>query len=244
LHSEGGFLVSHEDQAGPADVTTLVDSLHSATEKCLPIWRREYAEPDARERIRQDCRLLLGELLKLGVSKDLAAGQLGKLASAAPEHIMLSCRRIGTAVAIYCALRDLPLLFSDVIEGGFDVSGSTVVNLDGLATGVGRDARNDVCNALWRACGKPSGVTDWTADRLKQLKAYIAQHWRRDRRWYLMTSGSADAGAASGTLDDIARDMSVGLVIRSATDRCDLITIGEEGLVALVCEYLQLLEKL
>jgi len=38
--------------------------------------------------------------------------------------------------------------------------------------------------------------------------------------------------------------MSIGLVIRSPTEQCDLLRIGEEDLVALVCEYLQLLETL
>ena len=74
----------------------------------------------------------------------------------------------GTAVAIYCALRDLPLLFSDVIAEGFDVSGNTVIDLDGLATGVGQDVRDDVCNALWRAVrGRASGLTAWTDEHLE-----------------------------------------------------------------------------
>ena len=175
LRTEGGFLIGQEDPTG--GVTTLVDGLHRATRECIPIWRREFNDlPDQRERIKQDCRLLLGELLKLGVSKDLVSKQLGELASAMPERIMLSCRRIGTAVAIYCALRDLPLLFSDVIEDGVDVSGSSIVDLDGLATGVGQDVRDDVCNALWLAVrGKPKGLKAWKADDLKSLKAYIDQ---------------------------------------------------------------------
>lgn len=246
LRTEGEFLVGHEDPTGPADVTTLVDGLHRATKRCIPIWRREFNEtPGALDGVRQECRLLLGELLKLGVSKDLIAQQMGELASTAPERIMLSCRRIGTAVAIYCALRDLPLLFSEVIEEGFDVSDSSVIDLDGLAMGPGQDARDDVCNALWLAVrGKSPALQTWTGDHLKSLKAYIAQHWRRDRKWYLLTTGIANAGDTRATYDEIAREMSIGLVIRSAREPCDLLTIGEEDLVALVCEYLQLLETL
>ena len=59
-----------------------------------------------------------------------------------------------------------------------------------------------------------------------------------------MTTGTSDAGGASATFEAVAGDMSVGLVIRSAADPCELMNIGEEDLVALVCEYLQLLETL
>jgi len=239
LRSVGGFLTG-EDPAGPGDVTSLVDGLHRATRECIPTWRKEF--PESHDRIRNDCRLLLGELLKLGVNKERVAEHLPDLSAAAP---VFACRRIGTAVTAYGALRDLPLLFAEALEDGLDGAPRTGVDLDGLATGVGQDARDDVYRALsLAALGRPFGSKTWTADHLKALKAYIAQHWRRDREWYLLITGATDPQTINPAYADIARELTVGLVIRSADGLTDLLDIEEEALIALVCDYLQLLETL
>jgi hypothetical protein len=255
LRDDGGLIAGMGESTGPDDLESLVDSLHRATKKCIPMWKQDIAKSGdpLRGAIIEDCRLLLGELLKLGVSKDLLTSQFGDVVSAPPERLCLSCRLVGTAVAIYCALRDLPLRFSSVVDEGFDVSDQAVVSLEGLASGVGSDAAADVFDALrlkvwdelWaRVRDRPTAGIQWSADKRNQLRAFIATHWRRDRKWYMLTTETPANASLSPVYDQIAKDMHIGLVVRTAAEQQDMLKIGEENLVALVCEYLELLETL
>lgn len=259
LRTLGGFLAG---PVGPANVETLVDQLHRATRECLPIWRSEIPErPETlRQRLIQDCLLLLGELLKLGVSRDLLARRFGPDTSG---MLCLPFGRIGPAVAVYAARGDLPLQLSDVVDDGLDVSDPAAIALDGLGIGVGRDASDDAREALllnvaydelWdRVRSRPrreplspgeSPPARWTPERLEQLREYIARHWRLDRRWYMLTLRAGSESEVSPRIADVARDMDVGLVVRSGAQDADLLTIRETSLVAMACEYIELLRTL
>lgn len=243
LRSVGGFLKTPLPISESPDVSNLVSALHLATKKCFPAWRGEFGH--SLDLVRDDCRMLLGKLLKLSIKKPVSGTVDTELALASPGQLTLACRLMGSAVTAYCAWNDLPLLFEKAIGGGFDAAPRGMIDLRDLASGGKLDVANDIHEAAWEMVrGRPSGLTAWTEDHKASLKSYIALHWKRDRKSYLLMTDPLGTGELNPAFGEVAQSLSLGLVVRSADGLSDLMRIGEEDLVALVCDYLQLLESL
>ncbi len=243
LRSEGGFMIAPQTGAHSPDVSDLVSSLHRATDKCFVVWRQNY--PHSLDVVRRDCQMLLGELLKLCINVPLSLEQGAELAFSSPQQLTLACDCVGSAVTAYCAWNDLPLLFTKAIDHGFDVAPDSVIDLEGLVSGVGSDVSKDIHEAAWLAVqGKASGLSTWLPRHIKTLKSLIELHWNRDRKGYLLVTGTMTEEKLHPAYPDVTQALSVGLVIRSADGLSDLMRIDETALVALILDYLKLLETL
>ncbi len=141
----------------------LVVALYQATERCLAAWRAR-AAPLPRH-FKEDCLTLLGELIKLAVDRDgCPPAQLAEIAAATPDRMFVACRRTGTAATVDCALRDIPLRVAARKPGDRDIGGGSVIDLDGLAQGVGPDAERDAYQATWLAVKGAPVPADFGSD--------------------------------------------------------------------------------
>ncbi|MGB0128515.1 MAG: trypsin-like peptidase domain-containing protein [Rhodocyclaceae bacterium] len=220
----------------------LIVSLHDATSACLDQWKTHSER--RRQAIKDDCFVILGELIKLAVDKQLAQGDRVRVCAASPDRMFVACRKVGTAVAVYCALRDVPLVVTRAADGT-DLAGRSIVNLGSLAQGVGADAERDTYRAVWLAVkGSPVPAQLDAQDFVDILRDAIEM----ERELFgnpspLIVAEAPPEWLENGGLATAAGQLKIGLVLREADD-CPLLVVTEARLINLICKYLTLLETL
>ena len=169
-----GDVARLEHASGQERFEKLLVTLHKATEHCLDGWRSSGTQ--RREAIKDDCRFILGELIKLAVNRDRALDELRAILAATPDRLFIASRRAGSAAAVYCALNDIPLMLDQRKSDDVDIAGGSVIDLGTLAIGVGSDAEHDAYVAAWlKIVDEPQPVR-FTDDTLESLQAALERY--------------------------------------------------------------------
>jgi len=233
----GGF--DPDDAA--SQLQGLLDGLHRATESSLDSWRRLDGDPLAS--VKDECRALLSELVKLAVNPATRDADPGNVAAAAPEHLYLACSYEGTPDVIYCALWDLPHLLERYSRDNGVASRGVVHLNDLLPSGQGEDLHQEVLKKLWEMVmdeGLPGRIDE---KRYHQLVSRIRRHGWRDKKRYFVVAQSPGNRVVSDNYRDLADKLHLGLAL-CTEGRCNYLLMDETDLIDTAYEYLQLLERL
>jgi 3',5'-cyclic AMP phosphodiesterase CpdA len=223
----------------PALLQQRLDGLHTATEHCIPGWRVLADNPI--RAIKDDCRFLLSELIKLAVNPAADAAALATVAAAGPDRLHLACRFGGTGDVVFCALSDLPHLLT---RRDRDIAASTAIHLDDLLSGgQGKDLRQEVLKKLWKDVMPEDLPGRIEGNDYNRLIRRIERHGRRDKRRYLLAALGEREWCKQGQYRDLADDLNLGLVLYE-DGQCAHLLLDEPDLIDLVREYLELLETL
>ncbi len=247
LRRIGGFTCEARVFSGKARqdcFQPLLVDLCRATEQCLSKWTETAGL--VRERYKEDCRALLGELIKLGVDRDRDPEELAEIDAATPDRMFVACKRTGTAAAVYSTLADVPLRLNARKSADMDVGGGSVIDLDDLAMGVGLDAQRDAFAAVWlevKGEPLPDGVGDDDIVEILQ-DAIEMEHEEFGRDSPFIVARGPRNGLTGGGLATAGERLRIGLVIHDADRDYAYLAVTERRLINLVCKYLKLLETL
>jgi hypothetical protein len=219
----------------------LLDGLHRATESSLDAWRR--ASADGIAAVKDHCRALLSELVKLSVSPMAGDTDLEGVAGSPPNRLYLACRYEGTADVIYCALWDLPHLLDRYSRENGVVSRGAVHLDDLLPSGQGEDLRQEVLKKLWVMVVDEDLPGRIDQKRYGQLVSRIRRHGRRDNKRYFVVARSPSNSTARDPYGGLAEELQLGLALHREGE-CDYLLMEETDLIDTAYEYLQLLERL
>ena len=246
LYEAGGFPGDVDDleAAPPSDrFQRLMVAFYEATSRCADSWKNtgeRYLHA-----IRQDCQIILGELIKLAVTADYAEGDLCEVVAHVPERMFTAARRTASAAAAYCALTDQPLTLTQRKQGDVDVGGGNVVDMGSLAMGVGDDAERDAFEAVWRATKGAPVPKEFNADTVENLQDFIAMnHDEYGQPAPFLVVAGPKSWLHDGGLAQASTMLQIGLVVRDSSCECKLLVLKESRLVNHVCKYLSLLESL
>ena len=228
------------DPDDPASqIQDLINGLHVATQAASAHWKQSSAAELAA--IKQDCRYLLSELVKLAVSPAAGDMAMHTVADAAPEQLYLTCEYSGTAEVVYCALWDLPHLL-DRQGRDFGVSGDGAIRLDDLLpSGQGEDLRQEIIRKLWTMVMNEATPVRIDDRNYKRLVTRITRRHDRDNRVYLLVADAPHEGAVSQEYRQWAGQLHLGLALRGE-GHCTHLLMDETELIDSAQEYLQLLE--
>lgn len=182
--------------------------------------------------------------------RDRTPAELAELAAATPERMFVACQRTGTAAIVYCALTDIPLRLTEPKSDSLDIGGGSVIDLTGLAQGVGDDAEGDAFAAVWlavRGAPVPTNFADPSrrGDYVDNLRDWLEMEqtdYLNDPR-FLVARGPCEWLADSG-LARVGDTLRIGLVIHSAERDYAYLAVSENRLINHVCHYLQLLDSI
>ena len=219
----------------------LLDGLYRATESCRESWRRSGG--DLLAAVKDECRALLSELVKLAVNPASGNADLGVVGAAAPENLYLACTYEGTADVIYCALWDLPHPLEPYAQDDGVVSRGAVHLNDLLPSGQGEDLRQEVLKKLWLMVmgGEPPGRID--GRRYEQLVFRIEHQGKRDNKRYFVVAQSVDNPVVRNPYQYLTTGLRLGWALRTE-GHCDYLLVDETALIDTAYEYLQLLERI
>ena len=224
-----------------AALTERLDALYRVTKDCAPALR---ASRDQVAAVKEQCRLLYGELTKLALDPD-GVGQsdrLRQLAGSPAELLQVVCQDPEIADAAYTARRDLPSPFRlDPATGALD-SAHGVYFRDDIAGGVGEDQRQELLRKLSvRVIGRPEPVRV-EPEQEQRLVAAINRHRRRGQGEYRVIAGRPAGELRSIPLADWTGTLGIALVLYQEGD-CPFLFGDEWDVIDGLREYLELLER-
>lgn len=217
----------------------LMKTLLQATERCIPGWRG--ISSDKQARIKEDCRIVLSELVKLAVNPDSPDADLAAVAAGSADHLYLACQFGGTAEAVYCALKGITHSL-EPHDGPLDVKSSVAVHThDYLPSGEDGDLRQEILKKLWVKLMDGDAPSRIDGKHYQALIRTIrmSREWR-GQQFILAATGPREWGEASNH-KKAATDFHLGLVLHEEGE-CPHLLLEEENLVAAVRMYLKLLK--
>jgi hypothetical protein len=220
----------------------LVVDLTQATEQCLGGWKMEgKAIP---KKFANDCRLLLGELIKQAIDQSKPPEELAEFDPTVPDRVFVPCQRAGTAAAVFSYLKRYPLRIERYKADESDVDGGSIITLSHLAQGVGTDAEQDVYQAAWLAFKRTQPPMRLTPGNINDLKVDInigIEDFGREPA-FLVARGPREWLHSSG-LTKASDNLELGLVIHDAGSEYAFLAIPEQRLNGYLCRYIKLLES-
>lgn len=247
LRERGGFPGDATALAGLAAAERfqrMVVVLHNATVDCIDTWKANEVPRSRRDAVKEDCFVILGELIKLAVDKQSPLGDRVRISAVSPDRIFVPCHKVGTAAAVYCALREVPLLLDEDV-GGRDLAGPSVVDLDNWTGGVGLDAERDAYRAMWWSVkGTPVPPEPDSSDNLDLLcDAIDMERNKFGNSVPVVVAKAPPEWLENGGLATAVGRMNVGLALRQPED-CPVLIVKEVRLINLICKYLALWKDL
>ena len=221
----------------------LVADLFLSTTRCRDEWKR--LDKPVPAEFRQDCRALLGELMKQAVDDSRPAHELAEFDPQQIHRVFVPCKRSGTAATVYSHIRNYPLRIETRKPDDSDLVGGSMLDLGELAMGAGADAEKDVLQAAWLATKGAPAPTQFTEDNVDDLKDAIAMETELFQRdpFFVVARGPREMRDGGGLAQASAK-LGIGLVVHDAENDYAYLAVPEGRLTNLVCKYLQLLETL
>lgn len=229
------------DPARPTpQIMGLMKGLVQATKQAIPGWRG--IPSDSQAKIREGCRVVFSELVKLAVNPDSPDADLAALADGSADHLYLACQYGGTAEAVYCALKGITHSL-EPHDDQLDVKSSMAVHThDYLPVGEDGDLRQEILKKLWikvMVGDVPSRIDG------KHYNALVSSiHMSKElgeQQFILAATGPREWGDASNH-KKAATDFHLGLVLHEE-GQCPHLLLEEENLVAAIRNYLKTLKE-
>ncbi len=228
-----------DEPAGHLD--NLMRALYRSTRSCIPEW--QHLDEAKNNRVKRNCQRLWSELTKLSVDPGTDSAELRALADGSADHLYLACQYGGTAEAVYCAVRDLPLVFQK--HEGVDITSDISVHAnDDLPHGEGEDLRQEVLRKLWvlLPIDEPlPGRID--GKHFEQLLSSIRLHRDWNKKQFLLVAKGPPKWCRDSNYRHVTDELHMGLVLWEEGEIKHLV-IEEKEIIARVRHYETLLEAL
>ena len=219
----------------------LLHGLHRKTRECRDEWQS--LPTDRLAGLKDDCRFLLSESIKLTVDPQASESELGPVSAAALAPVHLLCNHGGTADVVLCALADLDHLL-EKREDGLDIAADITVHFDDLLpSGEGEARRQELLQKLWKKTMNARSPGRVEGKYYEQLLAKITLDLERDERRYVLAAPGWRDWCAKSEYRKWADDLKLGLVLHEPGG-CRYLLIEEAMVIEIVRDYLQLLETL
>lgn len=219
----------------------LLFGLHRKTKECLDGWQS--LSKDKPAGLKDDCRFILSELIKLTVDPQASESDLGPVSTASLAPVHLLCNHGGTADVVLCGLADLEHLLEKT-EDGLDIAADITVHFDDLLpSGEGEARRQELLRKLWVKTmhaplpGRIEGT--YYGDLLAQVTLLL----ERDKRRFVLAAPGWRDWCTKGDYRKWADELQLGLVLHETGD-CRCLLIEEAMVIAIARDYLRLLETL